>query len=80
MAHEEMSTIRKLDSTLLEAHRERLHMYFAAKDDWVSSQADITRLFLPDDAPRVVEQAGVPHCILSRSQRGSCCSVFIVAH
>ncbi|KAJ7042419.1 hypothetical protein C8F04DRAFT_1030023 [Mycena alexandri] len=66
MAHEEMATIRELDSTLLEEHKHQIYLYFAAQDDWVSTyQAKITRLFLPNDASRV-EQADVPHAFCLR--------------
>ncbi|KAJ7786128.1 hypothetical protein B0H16DRAFT_1355289 [Mycena metata] len=58
MAHEEMVTIREVDLTLLEEHGHKIYLYFAAKDDWVSTyEAKITRLF---DASRV-ERADVPH-------------------
>jgi hypothetical protein len=63
MAHEEMVSIRELDTSLLEEHGSRIYLYFAQQDGWVSThRATIVRVVMADDAGRVVEgQPDVPH-------------------
>jgi len=64
MAHDEMNTIRELDVDLLEAHKHRIHMFFAETDGWVGKNKDvILRSFDPDrGAIKIVHgNHGVPH-------------------
>ncbi|KAF7339800.1 Lipid droplet-associated hydrolase [Mycena venus] len=82
MAHEEMGTIHELDVGLLDEHRHRIYLYYAAKDDWVSThKAKITRLYLPGEAVRVVDNANVPHafCITHSAEVASQCSRWLNA-
>lgn len=38
MAHDEMNLIKDLDVELLQAHRHKVHLYFAEGDMWVGEQ------------------------------------------
>ncbi|KAJ7492794.1 hypothetical protein FB451DRAFT_1219594 [Mycena latifolia] len=81
MAHEEMLTVRELDTPLLEEHRHRIYLYFAKEDEWVSThKATIVRSFLAVEATRVVE-ADVPHafCIKHSEEAASQCSAWLGA-
>jgi hypothetical protein len=85
MAHEEMATIHELDSALLDEHRHRIYLYYAANDDWVSThKAKITRMYLPDEMERVVENAHVPHafclCMYHLTVEWSTLTVLCAAH
>ncbi|KAJ7357187.1 hypothetical protein DFH08DRAFT_851267 [Mycena albidolilacea] len=80
MAHEEMATIHELDSALLDEHRHRIYLYYAANDDWVSThKAKITRMYMPDEMERVVENAHVPHafCLSHSAEVASRCSLWL---
>ncbi|KAJ6519647.1 hypothetical protein C8R45DRAFT_952225 [Mycena sanguinolenta] len=82
MAHEEMNTIREPDPVLLNEHRHRIYLYYAAEDDWVSiHQAKMTSLYLPDEATRIVENANVPHafCLAHSAEVASQCSLWLNA-
>ena len=64
MAHHEMEEIKDLDIELLSAHRDKLWLYFADKDDWVGRQkARILQTFDPAvPLTRInLEVKGVPH-------------------
>ncbi|KAJ7275218.1 hypothetical protein B0H12DRAFT_1086282 [Mycena haematopus] len=80
MAHEEMAAIRDLDLVLLNEHRHRIYLYYAAEDDWVSRhKAKVTRLYSPEEATRVVENANVPHafCLSHSAEAVSQCSLWL---
>ncbi|KAJ7706368.1 hypothetical protein B0H17DRAFT_626612 [Mycena rosella] len=78
MAHEEMITIRELDTALLDEHRPRIYLYFAEDDEWVSThKASVVRCC---EAIRVVNgEAGVPHafCINHSAEVASQCSLWL---
>ncbi|KAF8213247.1 hypothetical protein K438DRAFT_1803655 [Mycena galopus ATCC 62051] len=81
MAHEEMVTIREPDPALLNDHRHRICLYYAAEDDWVSThKAKITSMYSPDEVvTRVVENANVPHafCLSHSTEVASQCSLWL---
>ncbi|KAJ7783590.1 hypothetical protein DFH07DRAFT_788326 [Mycena maculata] len=81
MAHEEMITIRELDTALLTEHIHRIYLYFAEEDEWVSHhRSSIARIFVGDQAARVVGgQAGVPHafCLNHGKEVASQCSAWL---
>ncbi|KAK7064374.1 lipid droplet-associated hydrolase [Favolaschia claudopus] len=82
MAHEEMNTIREMDWVFLNEHRQRLHLYYAAKDDWVSvHKINITRLFSPEEAARIIDNANVSHafCLTHSAEVASQCTLWLRA-
>lgn len=62
MAHDEMINIRRLDSELLNRHKNLLWLYFAQCDDWVGQQkAVILGAFGGDEARIFHGKSGVRH-------------------
>lgn len=62
MAHDEMINICRLDSDLLNKHKDLLWFYFAQRDDWVGEQkAVIIGAFEGDKARIFHGEPGVQH-------------------
>jgi hypothetical protein len=62
MAHNEMINIRRLDSELLDRHKNLLWIYLAQRDDWVGQQkATILGAFSGDEARIFHDESGVQH-------------------
>lgn len=62
MAHDEMINIRRLDSGLLNRHKNMLWLYFAQRDDWVGQQKDVILGAFGGDEVRICHgEAGVRH-------------------
>ncbi|KIJ21921.1 hypothetical protein PAXINDRAFT_105532 [Paxillus involutus ATCC 200175] len=62
MAHDEMVNICRLDSELLNKHRDVLWFYFGEHDDWIGKQKDAILKVFRGNEPRIAYGAsGVPH-------------------
>jgi hypothetical protein len=64
MAHEEMKTIRNLDTALLADHKDKLYFYFAESDNWVGKEREaLFQALDPDsESPKMIRgQSGIPH-------------------
>ncbi|KAF5374936.1 hypothetical protein D9758_000455 [Tetrapyrgos nigripes] len=82
MAHEEMNTIRRLETEVLAANKEKLHFYFADHDNWVGKEKEIIlRCFDgdPDSVKIVHGRHGIPHafCINHGEELGKVCANWI---
>lgn len=74
MAHDEMINIRRLDSELLNRHKNLLWIYFAQRDDWVGQQeATILAAFGGDDARIFHDESGVQHAFCISESVSVCC-------
>lgn len=69
MGHDEMVSIRRLDSELLKSHRNLLWIYFAERDDWVGQQKTAILESFGEDEVRIFHgESGIQHAFcISRS-------------
>lgn len=81
MAHDEMLTIRELDTATLERYRHQIWFYFAEQDDWVErgremilqvSRAD------PGTARVVHGHRDIPHAFCISASLNAICTILIL--